>query len=101
MTNGVSNLQTSLIGKADSFSNSGSAKTGTTSFADTFGEFFKEVNQAQQDASNATQKLATGEMDNIGGVVNALEKSDLALKTLMAIRTKLLDAYEELKNMPI
>ena len=43
----------------------------------------------------------TGKSDNLDGVMVAMEKSDLAFKTLMAIRGKLMDAYEELKNMPI
>jgi len=30
-----------------------------------------------------------------------MEKSETAFKTLLAIRSKLLDAYDEIKNMPI
>jgi flagellar hook-basal body complex protein FliE len=30
-----------------------------------------------------------------------MEKSDLAFQTLLSIRTKLMDAYDEIKNMPI
>ena len=33
--------------------------------------------------------------------MTAVEKSDLAFKTLLAIRAKLMDAYEEIKGMPI
>ena len=101
MTNGVNNLQLPLVGNGELQSKFGAAKAGSSSFAETFGQFFNEVNQLQSDASDATQQLVTGQRDDIGGVVNAVEKSDLAFKTLMAIRTKLLDAYEELKNMPI
>jgi flagellar hook-basal body complex protein FliE len=101
MINGVNNLQTNLIGNENVLSKQGAAKAGSSSFADTMNQFLDEVNQLQRDASDATQQLVTGERDDIGGVVNAVEKSDLAFKTLMAIRTKLLDAYEELKNMPI
>ena len=45
--------------------------------------------------------LATGKTENVSGVMTAMEKSDLAFKTLLAIRAKLMDAYEEIKNMPI
>ncbi|MGN6727485.1 MAG: flagellar hook-basal body complex protein FliE, partial [Tepidisphaeraceae bacterium] len=31
----------------------------------------------------------------------AVEKSETAFKTLLAIRSKLLDAYDEIQNMPI
>ena len=101
MTNSVNNLQSPLIGKSDLLGKSATPSSGSSSFAETFGKFISEVNELQRDASNATQKLVTGDGDDLGVVVSAVEKSDLAFKTLMAIRTKLLDAYEELKNMPI
>ncbi len=101
MTNAVNNFQTNPIKTDNGFAKNGAAKAGSSNFADTMNQFLDEVTQLQNDASNATQQLVTGERDDIGGVVNAVEKSDLAFKTLMAIRTKLLDAYEELKNMPI
>ena len=31
--------------------------------------------------------------------MTAVEKSDLAFKTLLAIRSKLIDAYDEIKGM--
>ena len=33
------------------------------------------------------------------GVMTAMEKSDLAFKTLLAIRSKLMDAYDEIKGI--
>ncbi len=101
MTNAVNNIQSPLIEKSDLFSKSAPSQGGSSAFAETFGKFISEVNQLQQDATDATQKLATGQGDDLGVVVSAVEKSELAFKTLMSIRTKLLDAYEELKNMPI
>lgn len=60
-----------------------------------------EVAKLQQDASQATQQLLTGQSEDVTGVFTAMEKSDAAFKTLLAIRGKLMDAYEEIKNMPI
>jgi flagellar hook-basal body complex protein FliE len=45
--------------------------------------------------------LATGKTDNMTGVMTAVEKSDLAFKTLLAIRSKLMDAYEEIKGISV
>ena len=106
MTNAVNNLSigasphgmTSVGGAA---SKSSAAKSGGASFSDTFNQYLDEVNQLQQDANAAVQGEVTGQSDNLDGVMVAVQKSDLAFKTLMAIRTKLVDAYEELKNMPI
>ena len=47
------------------------------------------------------EDLATGKSENVTGVMTAVEKSDLAFKTLLAIRTKLMDAYDEIKNIPV
>ena len=47
------------------------------------------------------QDLATGKTDDVTGVMTAMEKSDVAFKTLLAIRAKLMDAYEEIKGMSV
>ncbi|MGF1632329.1 MAG: flagellar hook-basal body complex protein FliE [Phycisphaerae bacterium] len=72
-----------------------------TNFADTLKASIDEVVRLQQDAGSAVRSLATGQTDDITGVMTAVEKSSLAFKTLLAIRGKLMDAYEEVKNMPI
>ena len=76
------------------------APTGA-SFADTLKNSIQEVSRLQQDASQAVQDLATGKTDDVTGVMTAMEKSDLAFKTLLAIRAKLMDAYEEIKNISV
>jgi flagellar hook-basal body complex protein FliE len=60
-----------------------------------------EVSRLQQDASQAVDDLTTGKSDNVSGVMTAVEKSDLAFKTLLAIRSKLMDAYEEIKGISV
>ena len=35
------------------------------------------------------------------GVMTAVEKADMAFKTLLAIRSKLMDAYEEIKGINV
>jgi flagellar hook-basal body complex protein FliE len=71
------------------------------SFADTLKKQIGEVAQLQQDASQAVDEVTTGQTDDMSGVLVAMAKSDTAFKTLLAIRSKLLDAYDEIKNMPI
>ena len=77
------------------------ASTGGASFADALKDSIGEVAKLQQDASRAVEDLAVGRSDDVTGVMTAVEKSDLAFKTLLAIRSKLMDAYEEIKGMPI
>jgi flagellar hook-basal body complex protein FliE len=78
-----------------------STGTGGASFADTLKKSIDEVSKMQQDASSAVDDLVAGKTQNVTGVMTAVEKSDLAFKTLLAIRSKLMDAYDEIKNMQI
>ena len=74
---------------------------GGASFSDMLKESINEVAKLQQDASQAVQDLATGKTEDVAGVMTAMEKSDLAFKTLLAIRAKLMDAYEEIKGISV
>lgn len=76
-------------------------ETPRKSFAEVLKSEIDGVAKLQQDASQAVQNLATGQTDDVTGVFVAMEKSETAFKTLLAIRSKLLDAYEEIKNLPI
>src|SRR5688572_14008693 len=71
------------------------------SFSDILKNSIDEVARLQQDASQAVQDLATGRTEDVTGVMTAMEKSDLAFKTLLAIRAKLMDAYEEIKSISV
>jgi flagellar hook-basal body complex protein FliE len=102
MINGVTNNLS--IGKAagggESPANaSGAGAAGGSSFADSLKKSIDEVSKMQQDASQAVTDLATGKTDNVSGVMTAMEKGDLAFKTLLAIRAKLMDAYNEIKQI--
>ena len=101
MVNGVNQLAN--IGRvADAASQKiSSGAAGGTSFADTLRNSINEVARLQQDASRAVEDLATGKRDDVAGVMTAMEKSDLAFKTLLTIRAKLMQAYEEVKTMQV
>ena len=79
----------------------GGGGAGGASFADALKDSINEVSRLQQDASKAVQDLATGKTEDVAGVMTAMEKSDLAFKTLLAIRGKLMDAYEEIKGISV
>jgi len=85
------------VGPADTASGTSPA----TSFSDVLKNSIDEVSRLQQDASQAVEDLMTQKTENVTGVMTAMEKSDLAFKTLLAIRSKLMDAYEEIKNISV
>jgi flagellar hook-basal body complex protein FliE len=79
----------------------GASSTGSSSFSDILKQSIDEVSKLQQDATKAVDNVATGQTDDITGVMTAVSKADLAFKTLLTIRSKLLDAYEEIKGISV
>jgi flagellar hook-basal body complex protein FliE len=61
----------------------------------------QKVNQAGQDATQATNDLLTGQRDDIEGVMIATQKADSAFRMLLALRNKVVDAYDEVKNIRV
>lgn len=78
-----------------------SQTAGQPSFRDILGQSLKEVSSRQQEADSAIEALVTGQSDNIAEVMTAVEKADLAFRTLMQFRNKLVAAYEEINRLRI
>lgn len=64
-------------------------------------ESLDKVNQLQTEADDGVQKLLTGESDNVAEVFSASRKAGVAFDLLMEIRNKLMDAYNEMKQMRV
>ena len=74
---------------------------GGVSFADTLKEAVNNVNQIHLDADKKAQELATGKTDDIAGVMIATEKADIALRVMVQVRNKIIDAYQEIMKMQV
>ena len=70
-------------------------------FAQMLQEQIQQVNQLQQDANVAMEDLAAGRRDDLESVITATQKADLAFKMLLQVRNKVMDAYEEVKQIRI
>ena len=81
-----------------------SGPTGANGFASLF-ETAKvglgEVDRMQHAAADASKALALGETDDVVGTMATVEKADLAFKALLAVRSKLMSAFDEIRNMPV
>lgn len=79
--------------------------SGESAGSKTFGDFLMDsvgkVNQMQVDADVAVQKLASGESQNLHETLLAVEKADIAFKTMNQIRSKVIDAYKEIMRMQL
>jgi flagellar hook-basal body complex protein FliE len=71
------------------------------SFMDTLREQIQEVNALQKDAKEATEDLMAGRREDVEGVMIATQKADTAFRMLLQVRNKVLDAYEEIKQVRI
>lgn len=69
------------------------------SFSDFLSEKMGQVNDLQQQSDKAIQDLATGREQDLGKVVSAVEKANLAFQMMVQIRNKLVDAYDELMRI--
>ena len=74
---------------------------GKPSFTDLLVKSLDHVNQMQQDANEAVEQLFTGGETNTAQVLTAIQKADLSFKLMMQVRNKLVQAYEEIKDIRI
>lgn len=74
---------------------------GKASFEDVLRSSIQDVDKLQHDATEAIHKMSTGKADSVAEVMTAVEKADIAFRTLMQVRNKLVDAYEELLRIRI
>lgn len=71
------------------------------SFKDLLMKNIEQVNKLQQDAEVAIEDLVSGRRDDFASVMNAKRQADLAFEMLVQIRNKMVDAYEEIKQMRV
>ncbi len=64
-------------------------------------EQIAQVNALQQDAKEAVEDLATGRRDDMESVIIATQKADAAFRMLLAVRNKMMDAYQEIKELRV
>ncbi|MCX5661829.1 MAG: flagellar hook-basal body complex protein FliE [Planctomycetota bacterium] len=74
---------------------------GSSDFKDLLMKNIEQVNKLQQDADHAIEDLATGRRDDVDGVLIAKQKADLAFQLLLQVRNKMVDAYQEIKQMRV
>jgi flagellar hook-basal body complex protein FliE len=79
----------------------GHATQGQPSFKDFMLEAIDKVNTMQQDADKAVESLFTGGDVSAAEVLTAVQKTDLTFRMMMQIRNKLVQAYQEIKEIRI
>lgn len=93
--------QIALPAQPGALASPGADAAGGPSFKNVLLDSIEQVNSMQQDANQAVESLMTGGDATAAEVLTAVQKADMAFRMAMQIRTKLLAAYEEVKNIRV
>jgi len=69
------------------------------SFGDLLKQALQEVNEAQHVAEQEARNLMTGESTDMHSAILAVQKADVSFQMMMAVRSKLIEAYREVMRM--
>lgn len=82
------------LGTGQSMPAAGGASGG--GFGDLLAEQISGLEQRQVDAAAASRQLATGTATDLPSVVSAVERAKLSMEVASTIRTKAVEAYQEI-----
>lgn len=71
------------------------------SFKDLLMDNLQKVNELQRDATTAIEDLQTGQRNDVETVLMATAKADTAFRMLLAVRNKMMAAYDEIKQIRV
>ena len=77
----------------------GAGAEGDLNFGDLLKQALQEVNQASAQAEDEARNLMVGESADMHTAMLAVQKADLSFQMMMAVRSKLIDAYREVMRM--
>jgi len=89
------------VSRATGHSQAPSTPNGGPEFKDVLLDNLRRVNELQQDATKAIEDLQAGRRTDYEGVLVATQKADVAFKMLQALRNKVMEAYDEVKQMRV
>jgi flagellar hook-basal body complex protein FliE len=83
-------------------SKDGQTKTVSASgFSDALLSAVNEVNTMHQTADKAIQNVQAGNTGSLHEAMIALEKADISFRTMLTVRNKLIEAYQEIMRMQV
>lgn len=71
------------------------------SFGEVLAETVGEVQRLQTEADTTIKKLVAGEIKDVSDAIIAVEKADVAFQTMMTVRNKMIEAYQEIMRMQV
>ncbi len=71
------------------------------SFKDVLLNSIRDVNSMQQQADQAVETMMTGGEADPAEVLTAVQKADLAFRMMMQMRNKLMQVYQEVRDIRV
>lgn len=75
--------------------------TNATGFADLVSQGLEQVNQQLLTSQTDLQNLAVGNVQNLHQIMIRLEESKLSFQLMMQVRSRLLEAYQDVVKMQL
>lgn len=72
---------------------------GSFSFSDVLKNAVQSVDQVNDSASAQVNNLLQGNGGDVNGVMLAVEKADVSFQLMMAVRNKIVNAYQDIEKM--
>ncbi len=83
------------------FPSASSGSSASPSFKDFMLQAIDQVNAMQLDADRSVEQLLTGGDVNPAEVLTAVQKADLSFRMMLQVRNKLVQAFQEIKEIRI
>jgi len=86
---------------SDTSGKSGKVAENDGSFSNVLKDKIGEINKLQLDADSAIAKVELSDSGSIHEAMIALEKANISFRTMMQVRNKILEAYQEVMRMQV
>ena len=104
ITNGISRIDSANSLKESLLSEIKGPQAGSaekSGFAATLKDAINSVDKLQKTADVEMQNLATGKSQNLHETMIAAEKAEIALRLMVQVRNKMIEAYQDIMRMQV
>lgn len=83
-------------------SSSATEQINNTGFSDLLKQSIDKVNETQMQAGQLAKAFETGETNaNLSEVMVSIQKASISFESMVRVRNKLVEAYQDIMNMPM
>ncbi|MBM4390374.1 MAG: flagellar hook-basal body complex protein FliE [Deltaproteobacteria bacterium] len=98
---GVGGLEEALAQAAKNQKARGTEGVPSADFGSTLTSAVQAVENQQAEADQSVYRVASGQDADLAGMMIALEEANIGLRAMASVRDKVVEAYQQIWNMPI